>query len=155
MTFTVQFAQKALIVRDGCVLLIQKGPGDVHNPYRWEVPGGRLKSAESLDDHLKREVLEEVGLHVWVGIPLSMWSWRLGAAVDSPTVVAVLRLCVPLAGTPTSSNQDETDFISSWEWTPAEKVAQYDLIPNARKAILDAIQVIPESLALNHRISDL
>lgn len=140
MPYTVQFAQKALILRGEEVLLIQKGAGDTHNPYRWEVPGGRMERDETVDEHLRREVLEEVGLRVQVGAPLSVWSWSLGSAVGS-TVVAVLRLCSLETDSLSTSNQDPGDHIRDARWVPVDELVSYDLMPSARDAILRAVRV--------------
>ncbi len=147
MSFRIQFAQKALIIKNQSVLLIQKGPEDIYNPLRWETPGGRLQAGESLDEQLRREVFEEVGLKVDVGVPLAIWSWQLGSE-PSDTVVGVLRMCTLTAGDPTASNQDATDFICRWTWVPLEEVSKYDLMPSAREATLESIRVAAKMQAL-------
>lgn len=55
-----------LIVRDGKVLLIRRGK----EPYRdhWSLPGGAVERGERIREAVKREVLEETGLEVDVGL---------------------------------------------------------------------------------------
>jgi 8-oxo-dGTP diphosphatase len=55
-----------LIVRDGKVLLIRRGK----EPYKdhWSLPGGGVESGETLREAVEREVLEETGLEVDVGL---------------------------------------------------------------------------------------
>jgi ADP-ribose pyrophosphatase YjhB (NUDIX family) len=50
----------------GRLLVIRRGrePGS----GRWSVPGGRVEPGESDDEAVRREVLEETGLHVVVGL---------------------------------------------------------------------------------------
>jgi len=47
------------------LLLIRRG----HSPAagRWSLPGGRVEAGETDDQAVRREVLEETGLHVLVG----------------------------------------------------------------------------------------
>jgi 8-oxo-dGTP diphosphatase len=57
----------ALVQDDaGRLLVVQRA----HEPGRgqWSVPGGRVEQGESDDVAVRREVLEETGLHVQVGL---------------------------------------------------------------------------------------
>src|SRR5437762_8381547 len=54
------FAQKAFIWNHGRLLLVRKSDEDPNQPGRWEVPGGRMEFGEEVDEHLIREVNEEV-----------------------------------------------------------------------------------------------
>ena len=55
----------AVIVEDGRLLLVQraKDPG----AGQWAVPGGQVEPGESLEQAVRREVAEEVGVAVDVG----------------------------------------------------------------------------------------
>ncbi|GLI35987.1 NUDIX hydrolase [Desulforhabdus amnigena] len=52
----------AVIFRDDRVLLVQRGKEPSFG--KWTVPGGLVELGESLEDAVRREVLEEVGLDV-------------------------------------------------------------------------------------------
>lgn len=141
----VQFAQKAIVIKENKLLLIQKDAGDPYHPMEWEVPGGRLEFNETLDQHIKREVFEEVGLGIDVGRPLAIWSWTLGNDPEAPTVVAVARECwVTLDGTQSINFDGHSvgDHIGAWKWVPVGNVADYDLIPAARQPILDSLEIL-------------
>jgi 8-oxo-dGTP pyrophosphatase MutT (NUDIX family) len=135
----LQFAQKAVIVKDGRFLLVRKSLDDPYNPGKWELPGGRLKEDESLDDALKREVREEVGLDVVPGRPLAIWSWRLGDQDHSPTVVAVARLCTIDTSRVSFDNQDDGDFIDHYGWFDKDQVLRLELIPSAKRPIEESL----------------
>jgi 8-oxo-dGTP pyrophosphatase MutT (NUDIX family) len=53
----------ALIVRNGGLLLQQRGPKKKTFPKMWETPGGKVEAMESAADALLRELEEELGLH--------------------------------------------------------------------------------------------
>ncbi len=58
--FVGKIAQKAIIERDGKVLVTR----DVRDDDTWELPGGRLNANESLEDGLRREIQEELGVGI-------------------------------------------------------------------------------------------
>src|SRR6185503_15964129 len=88
-----EFAQKAVIFDGDNLLLVRKSGMDPYNPGRWELPGGRLKGAEDLDDQIRREVMEETGLTVEPGALIDLWSWELHNGGEITRVVAVSRYC--------------------------------------------------------------
>lgn len=53
----------ALIVREGRYLITQRRAG-VHLGGLWEFPGGKRESGESLEDCLRRELREELGIEI-------------------------------------------------------------------------------------------
>ena len=52
----------ALIVVDGALLLVRRNNEPVKG--EWWVPGGRIHKGESLEEALRREILEETGLEL-------------------------------------------------------------------------------------------
>lgn len=64
-----RLAVRALIVRDGRLLLVNAYPG--HHLGLWCAPGGGVEAGTSLPDNLVREVAEETGLTVRPG-PLAL-----------------------------------------------------------------------------------
>ena len=58
------------LVRDGACLLCQR-PGGSNMAGHWEFPGGKVKEGETLEEALRRELEEELGIEVSVGERLS------------------------------------------------------------------------------------
>jgi mutator protein MutT len=55
-----------VIRRDGLLLIAQRMPGDTLAGY-WEFPGGKVEQYESLEDALRRELHEELGIEARIG----------------------------------------------------------------------------------------
>jgi 8-oxo-dGTP diphosphatase len=62
LSMVVQVAA-GLIMQDGCYLIARRKP-DVHLGGLWEFPGGKREAEESLEDCLRRELREELGIEV-------------------------------------------------------------------------------------------
>jgi 8-oxo-dGTP diphosphatase len=56
----------AVVERDGAFLLTLRAER-THLAGRWEFPGGKCEPGETLDECLRRELLEELGARVHVG----------------------------------------------------------------------------------------
>lgn len=100
-TFQVRPIVAALIYRDGGIILQKRAgeKGEATGKYeeaagRWEIPGGKVKPGEALEEALLREVEEETGLRVTilglVHARLTMW--------ESGPVVVCFYACVRESG---------------------------------------------------------
>lgn len=58
------------IVSDGKVLLVRRSPHVRHYPDVWDLFGGHVEAGESLDEALRREAREELGVEVDLFHPL-------------------------------------------------------------------------------------
>lgn len=57
-----------LILREGRYLIVQRKVG-VHLGGLWEFPGGKCERGESLEDCLRRELREELGIEITTPVP--------------------------------------------------------------------------------------
>lgn len=71
----VYVAVKALIIRDGKILIIKRSSKEDVYKNEWDLPGGKLEFGEHPIDGLKREVKEETGLEIEVIKPISVWTF--------------------------------------------------------------------------------
>jgi mutator protein MutT len=56
-----------LVRREGCYLIARRNPG-VHLAGFWEFPGGKCEPGEALEECLRRELFEELGIRI--GVPM-------------------------------------------------------------------------------------
>ena len=62
----IKVVVKGILIRNNRILIIQRSHTDSFGAGTWEVVGGNLNFGESLEEALKREYLEEVGLKITV-----------------------------------------------------------------------------------------
>ena len=82
----VDVAVGVLFDPDGRFLLTSRPPGKVYAGY-WEFPGGKLETGESVEDALRRELHEELGITIGAVRP-----WKI-ELVDYPHARVRLHFC--------------------------------------------------------------
>jgi 8-oxo-dGTP diphosphatase len=82
----VEVAVGVLIQPDGQFLLTSRPPGKVYEGY-WEFPGGKLEAGESVEQALRRELQEEIGITIG-----AVHGWKV-EMVDYPHALVRLHFC--------------------------------------------------------------
>lgn len=82
----VEVAVGVLLRTDGAFLLTSRPQGKPYAGY-WEFPGGKLESGESVEQALKRELHEELGIEIGEVEP-----WKVDM-VDYPHALVRLHFC--------------------------------------------------------------
>lgn len=82
----IEVAVGVLIRPGGEFLLTSRPLGKVYQGY-WEFPGGKQESGETVEEALRRELLEELGLVIGPVLP-----WK-EATVDYPHALVHLNFC--------------------------------------------------------------
>jgi 8-oxo-dGTP diphosphatase len=82
----VDVAVGVLIAPDGRFLLTSRPAGKVYADY-WEFPGGKFEPGETVEEALRRELIEELGITIDAAHP---WQQEL---VDYPHALVRLHFC--------------------------------------------------------------
>jgi 8-oxo-dGTP diphosphatase len=80
----------AIIERDGLVLAAQRS-AVMSLPLKWEFPGGKIHHGESTKECLRRELLEELNIHVSVGksLPVTTYHYPTFTVTLHPFICAI------------------------------------------------------------------
>jgi 8-oxo-dGTP diphosphatase len=82
----VDVAVGVLLAPNGDFLLTSRPAGKVYAGY-WEFPGGKLEAGESVEQALRRELLEEIGIEIDAVEP-----WKT-EVIDYPHALVRLNFC--------------------------------------------------------------
>ena len=107
----VDVAVGILVKPDGSFLLTSRPAGKVYEGY-WEFPGGKLEAGESVQDALRRELLEELGIAVEAA---QLWRVEL---VDYPHALVRLNFCKISAWSGELQMREAQSY--SWQQLPVQ-----------------------------------
>lgn len=109
----------AVVERDGRLLLCRRPAGKRHAGL-WEFPGGKLHPGETVEDAVRRELAEELGVEV-----LAVGE-RLLAVPDPGSAFLVELYPVKISGEPQALEHEALG------WFKPEELADLDLAPSDR-----------------------
>ena len=75
------------VITRGEQVFISKRPEQLHQGGRWEFPGGKLEAGESVEQALRRELQEELGITIGAA---PTWKTQM---VDYPHALVRLHFC--------------------------------------------------------------
>jgi 8-oxo-dGTP diphosphatase len=107
----VEVAVGILIRGDASFLMTTRPKGKAYESY-WEFPGGKLEAGESVQDALRRELREELGVEVERA---ELWSTEM---VDYPHALVRLNFCKVVAWTGELTMHEGQQ--ASWQQLPVE-----------------------------------
>ena len=125
----------ALIFRDDAILLVERGKEPLKG--LWSLPGGAVETGERIEDAIRREVLEETGLHV-EPVSLATIFERIMPDDSGKTeyhYVLVDYICRITGG----QAQPATD-VSALVWVKEEDLANYALTEGTLAVIQEAFR---------------
>jgi len=105
----------AIIEQDGLVLAAQRS-AVMSLPLKWEFPGGKIDQGESPEECLRRELVEEMSVNIFVGKPLPPTTYKY----ESFEVTLYPHICSIVSGEITLHEH------SAIAWLPPEKLHTLD-----------------------------
>jgi 8-oxo-dGTP diphosphatase len=106
-----EVAVGVLVRADGAFLLTSRPAGKAYAGY-WEFPGGKLEAGESVEQALRRELHEELGIEIGAATP-----WRV-EMVDYPHALVRLHFCKVFEWAGELQMREAQDF--AWEQLPVK-----------------------------------
>ena len=106
-----EVAVGVLLRPDGAFLLTSRPVGKAYAGY-WEFPGGKLEAGESVEQALRRELQEELGIEIGTATP-----WRT-ELVDYPHALVRLHFCKVFAWSGELQMREAQSF--AWEQLPVQ-----------------------------------
>jgi len=122
-----------VVIRDGRALLIKRGSAPLKD--QWSIPGGTLELGESIQEGVRRELLEETGIEVRVGELIEVFD-RIFRDADGKIqyhFVIVDYLCEAISGEARAAS-DVTDVA----WVNEADLWNYKLTEAATRVIRKA-----------------
>lgn len=107
----VEVAVGVLVRADGAFLLTSRPAGKAYAGY-WEFPGGKLEAGETVEEALRRELQEEIGITIGAAVP---WKVEL---VDYPHALVRLNFCKVFEWSGDLQMREAQTF--SWEQLPVQ-----------------------------------
>ena len=126
--FEGKIAQKAIIVKNGKVLLLRDPR---INTIIWEIPGGRMNIDEEPREALAREIMEELGIAITVGEVVYMEQFLQGNEGKRAFVIVYKVILVD----PTAEFTLDDREVCELAWVSPTDLVAYPLFPEYTRAL--------------------
>lgn len=126
MDMIQRIATKAIIINaEGKILVLREAAtyGDGTQRGRYHAPGGRVEIGESIEDALMREVSEETGMKVTIGMPFRVGEWRPVIKGVPNQIFGIFFICKP-ESTDISLGTEHDHY----EWVGASELENIDIM---------------------------
>ena len=114
-----------IIVKDNTVLLCQRA-ATARYPLKWEFPGGKVENGEMPESCLKRELLEELGVHI---ADVSLYHQQHNLYNDGGSFNVAYYLVGSITGILNGKN------IAQWQWVRICELPSYDMLEGNSKVV--------------------
>lgn len=122
-------ALKAIIQKDGKILVLKRSCEEDVFAEMWDIPGGKIEYGEKTVDGIKREVFEETGLDVEIEFrPWSLWSFMTPAKERQTVGITLL---AKYFGGDVKLSKEHTDY----KWIDPSEFADMSADPSLKNEI--------------------
>ncbi len=123
----------ALVVKDGRVLASSR-PADRSYSGKWEFPGGKAEPGETLEETLRREMLEELSMPVAIGR-------RFRSIAVSEKLTVTFFLCRPENGSEPSAREHQ-----QWRWADPAELRTLDFLDADRPVAAELADLLEKQI---------
>ncbi|MFI5127751.1 MAG: (deoxy)nucleoside triphosphate pyrophosphohydrolase [Candidatus Acidiferrales bacterium] len=116
----------AVIVRDGRILACQRSSSGKF-PLKWEFPGGKVQSGESLEAALIRELREELAVDATIGAEICRTKHKYP---EMPSVVELICFAATI-----ESGKIDNRIFEAIAWVTPQKLPEMDFLDADREFI--------------------
>lgn len=116
--------------RRGSILLVERG-GHPLKGY-WSLPGGLVETGESLDEAVRREILEETGLRVK---PVEMFEVFERIMRDARGRAEYHYVLLDYVCKVTGGKLQAGDDVARVKWVPRDRLGDYQMTEGTREVI--------------------
>ena len=122
-------ALKAIIQKDGKILVLKRSCEEDVFAELWDIPGGKIEYGEKTTDGIKREVFEETGLDVEIEFrPWSLWSFMTPAKERQTVGITLL---AKYLGGDVKLSSEHIDY----KWINPDEFAEMSADPSLKNEI--------------------
>ena len=128
----ILLVNRAVILEEDHILLLQRSPDNSHNPEEWESPGGQIDPGETIEEGTVREVDEETGLKIELSLPLAYVERRIieDGKYEGRLYVVFFHLARILSG-----DLKVSDEHTGAVWQPSRSLMKVNLTPQTNRAL--------------------
>jgi 8-oxo-dGTP diphosphatase len=119
----------AVIERDDRRLLIAQRRREDSSPLKWEFPGGKVKTGESLEQALARELREELDVTLLRSVPISRVEHEYGGSMGS--------LCITFLAAAILEAELHPGPFEQVAWVLPRELSGYDFLTANRRLIAE------------------
>jgi len=132
-------ALKAIVAKEGKILIIKRGPDEDCSKNEWDIPGGKFDFGETPLKCLKREVKEETNLEIYDDFqPVRVWSFFKNNGKTQ--VIGITVLCKHKYGEVKLSDE-HTDF----KWINPSEIGEYNIHDGIEEDVKATIKLVDSS----------